>query len=338
MRCMARNKFIVTVAWVFCFSCINAQFAPVAALPGSTAIRADSACFVQWATGCTVQRGFMNIADTALGFASAGTDTDGLGPADKYTVSLGDGGVATLSFNDPIYNGDGFDFAVFENGFMTNDSNLAFLELAFVEVSSDGVRFVRFPAVSHVEDSVQTGSFSSTDGSLLYNLAGKYIAGYGTPFDLQELVDSPGIDVNNIRYVRVVDVVGSIDPAYATHDSKGNIVNDPWPTPFASSGFDLDAVGVINAKLPGAIAAVNSNANLLYPNPVKQGNTVFMACSEPVLGLKIYDINGRLVKDCGAGETAFNRVSVKTDGLDAGIYFMRATTARYQNNLKLVVE
>jgi hypothetical protein len=24
------------------------------------------------------------------------------------------------------------------------------------------------------------------------------------------------------------------------------MINDPWPTPFASSGFDLDAVGVIN--------------------------------------------------------------------------------------------
>ena len=63
------------------------------------------------------------------------------------------------------------------------------------------------------------------------------------------------LDVNNIRYVKVTDVVGDIDPTYATHDSLGNIINDPWPTPFTSSGFDLDAVGVINTvPEPGTLA------------------------------------------------------------------------------------
>jgi len=35
---------------------------------------------------------------------------------------------------------------------MTNDSNMAFLELGFVEVSTDGIRYVRFPAVTNVQD------------------------------------------------------------------------------------------------------------------------------------------------------------------------------------------
>jgi len=46
--------------------------------------------------------------------------------------------------------------------------------------------------------------------------------------------------------VKVIDVIGTIDPQYASRDSFGNIVNDPYPTPFGSCGFDLDAVGVIN--------------------------------------------------------------------------------------------
>jgi hypothetical protein len=49
--------------------------------------------------------------------------------------------------------------------------------------------------------------------------------------------------------VRVVDVVGSIDPAYARRDSDGRIVNDPWPTDFpiiGNGGFDLDAIGVFH--------------------------------------------------------------------------------------------
>jgi hypothetical protein len=62
-----------------------------------------------------------------------------------------------------------------------------------------------------------------------------------------------------------VDVVGSITPAYATYDSQGNMVNDPWPTPYSSSGFDLDAVGVINQLVPepGAAPLMMAAAGLL---------------------------------------------------------------------------
>jgi hypothetical protein len=50
--------------------------------------------------------------------------------------------------------------------------------------------------------------------------------------------------------VRLVDVVGTIDPQYATRDYKGRIVNDPWPTRdtiWASGGFDLTGVAVLRA-------------------------------------------------------------------------------------------
>ena len=62
----------------------------------------------------------------------------------------------------------------------------------------------------------------------------------------------------------VVDVVGSIDPAYATYDSQGHAINDPWPTAFASSGFDFDAVGVLHAvPEPGTIALLGLGMLLL---------------------------------------------------------------------------
>ena len=41
---------------------------------------------------------------------------------------------------------------------------------------------------------------------------------------------------NNVTEVRITDVVGSIDPWYGTRDSLGNLINDPFKTPFAS-GF-----------------------------------------------------------------------------------------------------
>jgi hypothetical protein len=68
---------------------------------------------------------------------------------------------------------------------------------------------------------------------------------YGVPFDLAELKDSQNYQTS-FQYVRITDVVGSINPNLGSKDSKGNMINDPWPTPFASSGFDLDAVGVIH--------------------------------------------------------------------------------------------
>ena len=40
-----------------------------------------------------------------------------------------------------------------------------FLELDFVEVSSDGVNYFRFPATSYTDTTVQTGSFGSTDAT-----------------------------------------------------------------------------------------------------------------------------------------------------------------------------
>ncbi|MBP8823297.1 MAG: T9SS C-terminal target domain-containing protein [Flavobacteriales bacterium] len=241
-----------------------AQFPPPAGQPGTTAMHADSSAFVAWATGCSVQRGPMDISDAAAGQASVGEAAAAQGPATGTgVVSLGDGGSATLTFAVPLTNGPGWDLAVFENGTNT------FLELAFVEVSSNGSDFFRFPATSNTQADQQVGPFSELDATLLDNLAGKYRAQYGTPFNLEDLADQPGLDVDFVTHVRVVDVVGCIQDPYATYDHLGNKVNDPWSTPFASSGFDLDGVGVIHQQVgtgivvpagPGVEAA-------LFPNP-----------------------------------------------------------------------
>jgi hypothetical protein len=227
-------------------------FPPAAGQPGSTAIFKDDPAFVGWATGIEVVRGPIDISDPGLGNASFGTPENALGPAQGTStdvVSLGDGGMATLSFGAPIFNGPGYDFAVFENGFSDT-----FLELAFVEVSSDGLNFFRFDAVSLTATDTQVGGFGALDPTDLNNLAGKYRQGFGTPFDLEELAGTSGLDIDQILALRVIDVVGSIDEAFATFDSLGNKVNDPWPTQFASGGFDLDAVGVINqVPVPGAV-------------------------------------------------------------------------------------
>ena len=251
-----------------CSAQLQAQFAPAAGKPGSTALRHDSSCFVAWANNCAVQRGLMDISQPDSGYVSVGTGASAAGPAmQNGVVSLGDAGSATLTFPSPIINGTGWDFAVFENTFLDS-----FLELAFVEVSSDGQRFVRFPASSLTDTATQTWAFGYTQPEKVNNLAGKYVVGYGTPFDLYELKDSAGIDINNITHVRVVDVVGSINAKYATRDAFGRKINDPWPTLFPSSGFDLDAVGVIHQKSLTDNRQIGTEISLkTWPNPVTTG-------------------------------------------------------------------
>ena len=253
---------------LFTFYCCNAnaQYAPQAGLPGSAAIDASSSMFTGWATQCYIQRGFMDIANPSLGYAFSGDSSLAIGAPDGSVVSLGDSGIAVLTFANPIYNGPGPDFAVFENGFRNPaDSSQAFLELAFVEVSSDGINYFRFPASSLTQTQVQIGNGDYLTASNLNNLAGKYVAMYGTPFDLQELSGITGLDINNITHVRIIDVVGSIS-GHSSLDNVGRIINDPYPTPFPSSGFDLDAVGVIHEVV--GIKSVQDNVSLVvYPNP-----------------------------------------------------------------------
>jgi hypothetical protein len=237
---------VLTLLTVWTANAWAGPFAPAAGQPGSTAIANSSPSFVEWANGFqNLIRGPLDIANPTGGLASFGTGNEALGFADgnsSHTVSLGDGGQITLTFAQPITNGPGADLAVFENSFSDT-----FLELGFVEVSSNGTDFVRFPTVSLTQNTSQVGSFGTLDPTNLDGLAGKYRGGFGTPFDLSQVAGlSPNVDVNHINFVRIVDVVGSINPAFGTHDSQGHLINDPYPTPFASGGFDLDGVGVLN--------------------------------------------------------------------------------------------
>lgn len=266
-----------------------AQFAPAPGKIGSSALRHDSSCFINWAKDCALQRGLRNIAWPDSGNATAGDKNAAIGAAlQKGVVSLGDGGSATLTFNNPIRNGLGWDFAVFENSFLDT-----FLEFAFVEVSTDGLKYIRFPSESLTDTVKQIGAFGFTHPEKINNLAGKYRAGFGTPFDLEELKDSVGIDIDKIQFVRLIDVVGSMNNSYATRDSKRQKINDPWPTPFPSAGFDLDAVGVLhqNVSLKNNLPEKAINFRL-SPNPSNGEIYVNNFTSEPY---QLFTVQGRLM-------------------------------------------
>jgi len=212
-------------------------YAPAAGQPGSTAIPMASPQFKAWANG------YLDYAPGPNVSAEFQTPNLALGPATGQfgdIVSLGDRGRITLTFAGTIQNGPGADFAVFENGFSDT-----FLELAWVEVSSNGTQFYRFPGVSETSGAI--GAFGTLDPTNLDGFAGKYRGGFGTPFDLQLLAGAPGLDVNAVRYVRIVDIIGD----GSEQDSVGlalgiaRPIYDPHPT-VLSGGFDLEAVGAIH--------------------------------------------------------------------------------------------
>ena len=292
---------------------LQAQFAPPAGMPGTTAIFADSTVFVDWASTCSFQAGWMDISNESLGVVTYGTPENGIGKADDLVLSLGDGGVATCLFTTPLADGPDWDFAVFENSF--DDT---FLELAFVEVSSDGENFVRFPASSLTQTETQVLTFGILDATQLNNLAGKYRGRYGVPFDLNELSGESGLDINHIVAVRLVDVVGSISPLWQSFDQEGRIINDPWPTPFETGGFDLDAVGVIHNQNNTGILLVDAQNNfLIYPNPIN--GILFFQSERPVERLSVFSSSGKTVFQSENQQ----QLTIPTEDWPAGIYVAR---------------
>lgn len=155
-------------------------------------------------------------------------------------------GSITLQLSKPIQNFSGADFVVFENGLLSQSNQGGAgiggisAELAYVEVSANGIDFVRFSATSLTPSVV--GGYGSINPTNVYNLAGKHANSYGrswgTPFDLAQL------GLSQVTHIRLVDIPGN----GAFKDHTGNSIYDAWLT-FGSGGFDLEALGSISTRM-----------------------------------------------------------------------------------------
>ncbi len=201
-----------------------------------------------------------NFQNPTTGYGSLGDLT-----AEQIAAGVLPGSI-TVGFETGIGNGAGDDFAVFENGFTYGSPNGLFMELAYVEVSSDGIYFARFDSTStNTAPVAGSGGFSGWDTTNVYNLAGKNQGGWGTVFDLEELtghalVTGGMIDLDNIQYVRLVDIPGTGDYL----DSLGNPILDAHHTT-GSGGYDFrlsEGVAVLNqasaVPVPGAVWLLGS--------------------------------------------------------------------------------
>ena len=110
-------------------------------------------------------------------------------------------------------------------------------------------------------------------------------------------------------------------------DSKGRKINDPYPTAYPTSGFDLDAIGVINES-------ISSSQPAIWPNPLTTNSIQISGLkTAETTDLKVINTSGRIV---GAWKSLPVGASFQIN-LPAGIYYAQFNTLGKVSTQKLVV-
>ncbi len=148
-------------------------------------------------------------------------------------VSLGTGGEIVLAFGEnAIVDGPGVDFVVFENAFYANgDPSQIAADLGEVSVSEDGQTWTPFPCTPGASPPYGAcAGWRPVLSSTKSGISPFDPAAGGDPYDLST------IGIREAKFVRIRDMFRTTCPD-----------KPPRPTNY---GFDLDAIAVVNAKLP----------------------------------------------------------------------------------------
>jgi len=225
-------------------------------------------------------------------------------------LSLGKGGEIVLSFDDNyIVDGEGADFTVFENAFISVLDNKPFVEAGIVAVSQDGRNFVEFP----YDTATWAGLAGVTPTKDNLNFTDPSVSG-GDQFDLA------AVGLEWARFVKITDL--------------GDIKKEgPW-----NGDFDLDAVVAINyeAGLPALVDAKEAAPQQFelaqnYPNPFNPQTTISFYLASPAgIVLQIFNLNGRLAKRLSHSTLAQGWHEIVWNGQDetgvnvgSGVYLAR---------------
>jgi len=223
-------------------------------------------------------------ADSALG----GPEGAGNGGGSFSVATLGVGGTLTLQFGNRCFDGIGADLLVCENPFLVSTGG-SFAETMFVEVSSNGTDFARFPN-RYLGPNNQLPPIQGAPLAWYRGLAGvrpvvaNVVTGHdpldvvhagGDAFDLgdlagDQLVQSGVVDTSAILYVRLVDV----DSGNA-QDSTGTTIWD--------CGLDSQSSADVDA-----IVALNSDGN----EPASRPHVELALDAQGFLSIEVTDLDG----------------------------------------------
>ncbi len=237
-------------------------------------ILSNDARIVSWATGWQdyiqpdpSSGGFShnNSNETdSISNAILGAPTDfTLNGTTKHVLSLGHGASITLTFGQAVPRQGGWNFAVFNNAFLSTapglvnrgggtnyvydgqgtnlvpvarGNNFIWTKPALVDVSSDATNWARFPVTYWNTDVLFQATvpdspdhWLSQDVTMIDGLAGKAVLQYGTPFSFSALTNAPQVisglvNLDNIHYIRLTDVIGD----GSTTDQYGNAIYSPY--------------------------------------------------------------------------------------------------------------
>ena len=134
-----------------------------------------------------------------------------------------------------------------------------------------------------------------------------------------------------LTHIKIIDVVGSIQNQYASRDQYGNKINDPWPTAFASSGFDLDAVGVIHS-LGNGVEELTKNDWMIYPNPSNNNTVLHLLNAQGTVS--ICDMQGKIVH---IEQVIQNNHTLALSFLNSGMYLVSVSNDKSISTQKLIV-
>ena len=109
-----------------------------------------------------------------------------------------------------------------------------------------------------------------------------------------------------------------------------------WNTPFESSGFDLDAVGVIHQKALG-MQDIASDASLrVYPIPAKGKVFIQNNSKDQIISITIINSIGKTVEVRSHLEMN-DFYSIDISSLSDGIYFLFIESEHSTTSKKLVI-
>ena len=137
--------------------------------------------------------------------------------------------------------------------------------------------------------------------------------------------------------MKIIDVIGSIDSNFCNYDQYLNKINDPFPTPFPSSGFDLDAVGVINQG-PLNIILENSE-NILENFRVINGMVVFdlKSVQKADFKVEIFDLSGKIIFQKNYKNNLEATQNIDIQSFKNGIYLIKISTQSQSITQKFVL-